>query len=116
MEGLLTMSRTRSISEELELKICAYVEREAGRDPLLSPEDQAMVRELLATNPAAQALADEFRKVDRDLEAMFRPFHRVSDVVKPEEMRPLMEAYWTLRAEGKPKEAEEFLDRLKEKR
>lgn len=37
------MSGSDAISDDLMDKIFAYVEREAGRDPLLSPEDEAMV-------------------------------------------------------------------------
>jgi len=59
------------IPVELSEKILAFVEREAGRDAPLSPDDEAMVRELLATDPAAQALADDFRDVDTDLKAAF---------------------------------------------
>jgi len=66
------------IPEELSEKILAYVEREAGRDAELSSEDEAMVRELLATDPAAQALADDFRDVDTGLKGMFQAFGNVS--------------------------------------
>ncbi|MGI9505558.1 MAG: hypothetical protein ACR2RE_21180, partial [Geminicoccaceae bacterium] len=61
---------------ELSEKILAYVEREAGRDALLSAEDEdeAMVRALLAKDPAARALADDFRDVDTGLKGMFRAF------------------------------------------
>jgi anti-sigma factor RsiW len=62
---------------ELSEKILAYVEREAGRDVLLSPEDEAMVRELLVKDPAVRALADDFRDVDTGLKAMFRAFDNI---------------------------------------
>lgn len=65
------------IPEELSEKILAFVEREAGRDAELSPEDEAMVRELLATDPAAQALADDFRDVDTGLKGMFQAFGNI---------------------------------------
>ena len=48
------------LPDELIEKVFALVEREAGRDAPLSPEDEVMVRELLATDPAAQAVAAEF--------------------------------------------------------
>ena len=66
------MQPETDIPVELSEKILAFVEREAGRDAPLSPDDEAMVRELLATDPAAQALADEFRDVDTDLKAAFQ--------------------------------------------
>ena len=63
-----------SISEAQSEKILAFVEREAGRDAPLSPEDEKRVRELLATDPEAQALADEFRDSDTGLKVMFQAF------------------------------------------
>ena len=65
------------IPEELSEKILAFVEREVGRDALLSSEDEAMVRELLATDPAAQALADDFRDIDTGLKGMFQAFGNI---------------------------------------
>lgn len=61
-----------SIPLELSEKILAYVERQVGRNVELSPEDEAMVRELLLKNPNARALADEFCDVDTALKAMFK--------------------------------------------
>jgi len=61
-----------AIPDELSEKILAFVEREAGRDAPLSPDEETMVRELLATDPAAQALADDFRDVDTGLKAAFQ--------------------------------------------
>ena len=74
------MSGSDAMSDDLMEKIFAYVEREAGRDPLLSPEDEAMVRQLLATDPAARALADNLRDVDARLKGMFRGSWKHSDV------------------------------------
>ncbi len=71
------MAAETGISEELSDKILAFVEHEAGRDPDFPPEDEAMVRELLATNPAARALADEFREVDIGLKGMFEAFGKI---------------------------------------
>jgi len=65
------------IPVELSEKILAYVEREAGRDALLSPEDEVMVRALLAKDPATRALADDFRDVDTGLKAMFQAFGNI---------------------------------------
>lgn len=76
------------MSDQLSEKIFTYVEREAGRDVLLSPEDEAMVRRLLATDPAAQALADDFRDVDAGLKAMFQAFGNMS---VPEELVMLIQ-------------------------
>ena len=66
------MRDDNGISDELTEKIFAFVDREAGRDAPLSPEDEAMVRDLLETDPAARALADEFREVEAGLESLFR--------------------------------------------
>ena len=66
------MPSETDIAVELSEKILAFVEREAGRDAPLSADDEAMVRELLATDPAAQALADDFRDVDTSLKAAFQ--------------------------------------------
>ena len=71
------MTAETGISEELSEKILAFVEHEAGRDPDFPPEDEAMVRELLATNPVAKALADDFREVDIGLEGMFGAFGKI---------------------------------------
>ena len=71
------MAADTGISEELSEKILAFVEHEAGRDPDFPPEDEAMVRELLATNPAAKALADDFRDVDAGLKGMFAAFGKI---------------------------------------
>ncbi|MEM8948774.1 MAG: hypothetical protein AAGC99_05520 [Pseudomonadota bacterium] len=71
------MAAETTISEELSGKILAFVEHEAGRDPDFPPEDEAMVRELLATNPAAKALADDFREVDIGLAGMFEALGKI---------------------------------------
>lgn len=55
-------------TDELAVKIFAYVDREAGRDAPLSPEDELMVRDLLKTDPAAQALAEDFRATNTSLD------------------------------------------------
>ena len=66
------MPTDTGISDELTEKIFAFVDREAGRDAPLSPEDEALVRDLLETDPAARALADEFRATNTGLDAMFQ--------------------------------------------
>jgi predicted nucleic acid-binding Zn-ribbon protein len=67
----VTVRADNGISDELTEKIFAFVDREAGRDAPLSPEDEAMVRDLLQKDPAAKALADEFREVEAGLESFF---------------------------------------------
>ena len=62
------------IPTELADKICAYVELEWGHDFGLSLEDVEMVRELLLKDPAARALANDFRDVNIGLEGMFKAF------------------------------------------
>ena len=70
--GMYQMPLHPDYSDELVEKIFAYVDREFGRDAPLSPEDEAMVRELLRTDPAARKLAGEFREVDKCLDEMFQ--------------------------------------------
>ena len=65
------MQTDTGLSEEQTRKIFAFVEYEAGRDEQLAPEDEKLVRELLASNPAAQALAEDFRATGTDLDALF---------------------------------------------
>ena len=65
------MQADTGLSEEQTQKIFAFVEYEAGRDERLAPEDEKLVRELLASNPAAQAIAEEFRATGADLDALF---------------------------------------------
>ena len=48
------MRADNGISEELTEKIFAFVDRGAGRDAPLSSEDEAMVRELLETDPRGE--------------------------------------------------------------
>ena len=74
------MRADNGISDELTEKIFAFVDREAGRDAPLSPEDEAMVRDLLETDPAARALADEFREVEAGLESLFPGRRRCAGV------------------------------------
>jgi chromosome segregation ATPase len=67
----MTVRDDNGISDELTEKVFAFIDREAGRDAPLSPEDEAMVEELLEKDPTATALADEFREVEAGLEALF---------------------------------------------
>ena len=89
------------IPVELSEKILAYVEREAGRDAPLSPEDEAMVRELLLKDPSARARADEFRDVDTDLKAAFQALGTIP--VSKELMRRIhaQDEAFAARKEGK---------------
>ena len=70
-----------AFSDEVIEKICAYVDREAGRDAPLSVEDEAMVRELLATDPDAQTIADDLRATNAGLDALLSD---VADIEIPE--------------------------------
>ena len=49
------------LSDEIAEKIVAFVDREAGRDAPLTADDEALVRRLIAEDPAARTLADELR-------------------------------------------------------
>ncbi len=61
----------KGLSEETADMIFAFVEREAGRDVLLSSDDDKMVRHLLQNNPAAKRLADEYVAVNAALKIAF---------------------------------------------
>lgn len=102
----MVMSDSDGISEELSEKILAFVEREAGQDAPLSPEDEAMVRDLLATDPAARALAEDFRNVDVGLKAMFRAF---ANMPLPEKLAAFVRDYEALMEEGRAQEAADLL-------
>ena len=97
------------MSDELSLKIFAYVECEAGRDAPLSPEDEVMVRELLASDPAAQAEADECRAFNRMMERIFAPYREFAAIAPPEELAPVIRVHMGFMAEGRDHEAAELL-------
>jgi len=73
--------------------VFAFVEREAGRDAPLSTEDEALVRELLESNLAAQVFADEMRATNRDLGMLCN----VDDIEVPEELVTMIRAHGDLR-------------------
>jgi anti-sigma factor RsiW len=58
------------ISDELAEKVVAFVDREAGRDAPLTPDDEAMVRELLKSDPAVQKLAEDLRATNAGLDTL----------------------------------------------
>jgi anti-sigma factor RsiW len=74
------------LPDELIEKIFALVEREAGRDAPLSPEDEAMVRKLLATDPAAQAVAANFGLLNTRLDELAD----VGDVQMPDSLAAII--------------------------
>ena len=108
-EGL-GMAEDDGISDQLAEKIFAYIECEAGRDAPLSPEDEAMVRDLLASDPAAQALADEWRACNRGLEMAFAPYRKFAEIASPEELAPVIRKHMALTVEGKLQEADDLLE------
>lgn len=71
------MPNNTDIFDELSTLIWAYVEREAGRNVSLSPEDELRVRKLLLRDLPARALADGFRDVDTGLNEMFLTFGNI---------------------------------------
>ncbi len=110
------MSGSDAMSDDLMDKIFAYVEREAGRAPLLSPEDEAMVRQLLATDPAARGLADDFRDLDARLKGMFLA---LGNIPMSEEAMTFLHEYTALNEKGLDREAADLLadfERQKRKR
>lgn len=58
------------LSDEIAEKIVAFVDREAGRDAPLTAADEAMVRRLIADDPAARRLADELRATNAGLDTL----------------------------------------------
>ncbi len=101
------MAAETDISEELSEKILAFVEHEAGRDPDFPSEDEAMVRELLATNPEARALADDFRNVDIGLKGMFEAFGKIP--VRDELMQRIQEQDEAFEAKEKEAAADKLV-------
>jgi anti-sigma factor RsiW len=75
------------LPDELIDKIFALVERDAGRDAPLSPEDEAMVRKLLATDPAAQAVAADFGLLNTRLDQLAD----VSDLQMPDSLAAIIQ-------------------------
>ena len=82
-----------TLSDELTEKVFAFVEREAGRDAPLSTEDEALVRDLLENNPAAQALADDMRATNSTLDMVFN----TDDIEVPDELVTMIRAHGDLR-------------------
>lgn len=90
----LNVHADTDISDELSEKIFAFVDREAGRDAPLSPEDEALVRDLLEKNPAARALAEEFRATEAGLQGFFDAVARAASKMSvPEALRGLNDAH-----------------------
>ncbi len=92
----MSVQAETEFSDELMEKIVAYVEREEGRDAPLSPEDEAMVRKLLETSPAAQALADDLRSTNARLSDLFEAS---TEVEVPEHLVTMIRAHGALRTE-----------------
>lgn len=92
----MSVQAETEFSDELMEKIVAYVEREEGRDAPLSAEDEAMVRKLLETNPAAQALADDLRSTNARLSDLFETS---TEVEVPEHLATMIRAHGALRTE-----------------
>lgn len=76
------------LPDELIEKIFALVERSVGRDAPLSPEDEVMVRNLLATDPTAQAVAADFGRLNTRLDQLVD----VGDVQIPDSLAMILNA------------------------
>lgn len=114
MEGLLTMSDDDAITDELSEKIYAYVMREAGHhDVPLSSEEEAMVRALLATDPAARALADDFRDVDSRLKGLFEALGKIP---MSKALTTFIHEYAALKEKGHDREAADLLAEFNERK
>lgn len=108
------MSDSDAVSDELKNKIYAYVEREAGHDEVpLSTGDEAMVRWLLRTNRAAQALAQELRDAIMGVEVMFSAG---ADMPVPDDLATMVRAHGALREEGRLQEAAGLVADFKRKK
>ncbi|MEM7041179.1 MAG: hypothetical protein AAF543_00065 [Pseudomonadota bacterium] len=78
------------LSDEMVEKIVAFVDREAGRDAPLTADDEAMVRRLIADDPAARALADELRATNAGLDTLLDD---VAAVDVPENLVALIQGH-----------------------
>ena len=58
------------LSDEMAEKIVAFVDREAGRDAPLTADDEALVRRMIAEDPAVRALVDELRATNTELDTL----------------------------------------------
>ncbi len=58
------------LSDEMAEKIVAFVDREAGRDAPLTADDEALVRRMIAEDPAVRALAEELRATNTGLDTL----------------------------------------------
>ena len=103
------IAENAGISDELALEIFAYVACEAGLDDPLSAEDEKRMRDLLASDPAARAEADECRAFIRMMEKIFAPYREFADIASPEELAPVIRAHMGLMADGKDQQAAELL-------
>ena len=65
------MSVDLPLSDELQDKIVAFIEREAGRDAPLTADDEAMVRDLLERDEEARHFAEELRSANAGLDTLF---------------------------------------------
>ncbi|MGI9434051.1 MAG: hypothetical protein ACR2Q4_04340 [Geminicoccaceae bacterium] len=81
-------------SEELTEKVFAFVEREAGHDVPLSIVDEALVRELLESDPVARSFADNMRAINGGLGMLLGS---VDDIELPDELVMLIRAHGDLR-------------------
>ncbi len=63
--------QAQALDNDIVDKIFAYIEREAGRDAPLTPQDKAMVEARLASDPEALAMANDMRKTNETLEILF---------------------------------------------
>ncbi|MGH1480486.1 MAG: hypothetical protein ACRBM6_17445 [Geminicoccales bacterium] len=59
-----------NFSDDVLEKIVAFIDREAGRDAPLTPEDEAMVRDLLLKDAEAQRLAEDLRTTNAGLDTL----------------------------------------------
>ena len=85
----MTRQAEQCLPDEVVTNIFAYVEREAGRDAPLSDVDEKRVRALLDTDPAARALADDFRALDDGLKDLFD----VDKIKVPDDLIALVRNY-----------------------
>ena len=66
------------IEDEVFLEmLVAFVDREDGRDPPLTPAAEAMVRRLIVEDPAVCALANDLRATNAALDRMLDDVSRV---------------------------------------
>lgn len=88
----MTLFADSGLSDEMAEKIVAFIDREAGRDAPLTADDEALVRRMIAEDPAVKALADELRATNAGLDTLLDD---VAAVNVPDQLVALIRGHGT---------------------